>query len=274
MIKKKIIKKVLFELIMIFLSLIIIVPLLIMLLGSLKTSGEAASFNLNLPGEWKFDNYLYVFKYGGIGRAMSNSIFIALCAVPVCLIGSALCSFIFARRASKISNLLFNIVIMGMIAPMSIIPTIWLLRFLDISGTYISVIFLYIAINLPWSVFIFTGFIKSIPRELDEAAIVDGCSLLRLFFQIVLPLLIPPFVTNLVIVAMAIWNDFMIPLYFFNTAKKWTMPLSIYYFFGRYYRDWNYVFAVLVLTALPVVVLYMYCQKHIVAGMTTGAIKG
>lgn len=262
------------EVLLILVSLIIIIPLLIMLLGSFKTSREALLFNVSLPAAWRLDNYQYVIQQGGIWRAMLNSVLIVTAATGLCLVSAALCSFIIARKNTKFSNGLYSLFTLGMIAPMLVVPTIWLMQFLRLSGTYFGVIFLYVAINLPWSVFIFTGFIKTIPVELDEAAIVDGCGPYRMFFQIIMPLLKPALATNLVITAMSIWNDFMIPLYFFNTSEKWTMPLTVYNFFGQYFRDWNYVFADLVLTALPVTLLYLYCQKYIISGMTAGAVKG
>jgi raffinose/stachyose/melibiose transport system permease protein len=262
------------ELIMLILSLVILLPLLIMVLGSLKSPLEAQYFDLTIPSEWHFNNYLTVIINGGMGRAFKNSIILAFFGVSLTVLFAALCSFTLARKSNGYTGALFIFILCGMIAPFSVVPTIGLLQILHLSGTYAGVISIYVGINISYSIFIFTGFIKSIPRELDEAAIVDGCGSYRMFFRVILPLLQPVLVTNIIIVTMSIWNEFMIPLYFFNTAAKWTLPLTVYNFFGQYANQWNLVFADLVLTALPITIVYLLGQKYIVSGMTSGAVKG
>lgn len=262
------------EILLLLASLAILIPIAIMVLGSLKSPLEASRFNLSLPGEWHFDNYATVFHSGGMGRAFKNSLIIAFFGVCLTVVFAAMCSFTIARRTSRYTSILFIVVLLGMIAPFSVVPTISLMQMMQLSGTYASVIFIYIGINVSYSVFIFTGFIRSVPRELDEAAIVDGCGPYRMFFAIILPLLQPVLVTNIIITTMAIWNEFMIPLYFFNTAAKWTLPLTVYNFYGQYAGEWNLVFADLVITIAPIVIVYLLGQKYIVSGMTSGAVKG
>lgn len=273
-ISKERLKLIPLEVFMLLISLIILAPILIMLFGSLKTEVEVLKFDLSLPSTFKFDNYLFVIKSGNVLRAMSNSILIALFSVIACLAFSSQCAFILARRKSRTSEKIYNYFILGMVAPLQIITTFALFKILNLSGTYLSVILIYIAINLPFSVLMFTSFIKGVPRDIDEAAVVDGCGALRVFYQIIFPNLKPVIMTNIIIIAMSVWNDFMIPLYFLNSSSKWTMPLTVYNFFGQYFSNWNYVFADLILTALPIVILYLFCQKYIIAGMTAGAVKG
>lgn len=262
------------EVIMLLASLLVIIPLLIMLLGSLKTSGEAQAFSLALPTEWRFDNYRYVFESGGMGRAFKNSIIVAVFGVAITVICAAFCSFILARKDGRFSNALYIYLVLGMVAPFTVVPTMSLMQILNLNGTFAGVIFIFVGINISYSTFIFTGFIKTVPRELDKAAIVDGCQPYQMFFTIILPLLQPVIVTNIVITMMSIWNEFMIPLYFLNSASKWTLPLTVYNFYGMYSSDWNYVFANLTITILPVVIVYLFGQKYIVSGMTAGAVKG
>lgn len=268
------IKQLLFTLLMVAIGLVIIIPLLIVILGSFKTSAETLVPNLKLPEQWLLSNYMYVYEKGKIGRAMLNSIFLTTVVVFVCLTTSALCAFTISRRSNrytKAADVLFK---MGMIAPMSVIPTILLIQKLKLSGTYLSAILLYTAINLPWAVFIFSNFMRGLPRTLEEAAIIDGCGPFRLFFNIVFPLLKNVTITNVIVIALGVWNDFMIPIYFFSSSSKWTLPMSVYNFYGLYFRDWNYVFADLIITALPMVVLYLSAQKYIVSGLTAGSVKG
>lgn len=255
-------------------GLLIVIPISIVVLGSFKTSAETLVPNLNLPERWMWSNYVYVYEKGKIGRALLNSVFLTTVVVLICLIISALCAFVLSRRKNrytKAADMLFK---MGMIAPMSVIPTLLLMQKLHLSGTYLSAILLYTAINLPWAVFIYSNFMRALSRTLEEAAIIDGCGPFRLFMNIVFPLLKNVTVTNIVVIAMGVWNDFMIPIYFFTSSSKWTLPMSVYNFYGLYFRDWNYVFADLIITSLPMVLLYLFAQKYIVSGLMAGSVKG
>ncbi len=263
-----------FEIVMILMSLIIIIPLLIMLLGSLKTAAEASLFNIALPTEWKFDNYSFVIDRGGILRAMINSIVVTIGTLVFSIVPAAFCGFVIARKKTRYTRFLENVFLAGMIAPIQIITTFALLKVLRLIGTPFAVMMIFTAIQLPWCIFMFFNFIKGTPRELDEAAFIDGSGPMRMFFTVIFPILKPIVATTTVMTAMFAWNDFMIPLYFFNNSKNWTMPLTVYNFFGQYFSNWNYVFADLVLTAIPVTILYLYCQKYIIAGLTSGAVKG
>ncbi|XID93887.1 carbohydrate ABC transporter permease [Paenibacillaceae bacterium WGS1546] len=265
---------VVFEAFMILCSGIVLIPLMIMVLGSLKNSREASLFNLALPTEWRFDNYAYVFSMGGLGQAMGNSLIFTLITVLACSLLGSLCSFVLQRRNTRVSGAIYNLFIIGMVAPLSIFPTIGLLKALQLYGTYAGVILIYIGMLLPWSIFIFTSFLKGIPREMDEAAVIDGCGPYRMFFLTVLPLLQPVIAVNVVFLSMNVWNDFMIPLYFLNDPGMMPVTLTIFKFFGSYFRDWNYVFADLVIASSPIVLLYLYCQKYMIAGLTAGAVKG
>lgn len=272
--KKELIFKIILFIVLAILSLIIIVPLLIMILGSFKNSTEAQLFNLALPSEWHFDNYIYVIEEGGIARALYNSTLITTSVTTAVVIFASMCAFVISRREGRSSQIIYKIFLVGMVAPLQIVTTFGLIQVLNISGTYLAVICIKIGIQLSWAVFTMYGFMKSVPKELDEAAIIDGASPIILFFRIILPLLKPILATVVVTIAMGAWNEFTIPLYFFNTSSKWTMPLTVYNFFGQFSSDWNYVFADLVLTALPITVLYLFCQKYIISGATSGAVKG
>ena len=172
------------------------------------------------------------------------------------------------------TKLIYNSFSIGLIAPLSLIPTIKLMQFLHINNTFTSVILLLCALNIPMSVFLCTGFVKTIPRELDEASALDGCTSFALLRKVILPLMVPVVMTAAIIVFMGVWNSFMIPLYFLNNSSKWTLPLTVYNFFGQYSRDWNLVFADLVITSLPVLLFYFVAQRYIISGMTAGAVKG
>ena len=262
------------ELFLILCSLLILIPLALIVFGSFKTRPEAAHFDLSLPEVWQWRNYVAVFEKSGLFRSLVNSFVVTTLSVVCCLLCSGPAGFIIARRNTRAMRGIFALFMLGIVAPVSIIPTVFFIRALGIYGSYLSIILLYTATSIPWSLFFLTGFVKTIPRELDYAALIDGCGPTQLFFRIIVPLLGPVLATNMVFVAMTVWNDFMLPLYFFSSAERWTMPLMVYNFFGQYFRQWNYVFACLILTALPITLLYLSSQRYIISGMTSGSVKG
>ncbi|MDF2985837.1 MAG: sugar transporter permease [Eubacterium sp.] len=261
-------------LVLIVISLLIIVPLMIMILGSFKDPLEVSSFNLALPQKWLFENYVKVFAEGKIGSAFYNSITITVISVALTIFVSSMASFVVARRNSKTSGFLYYFFFLGTLVPMQIIPTIKIFQAFHIYGTISSAMLIYCALNISFSCFLYTGFIKGIPRALDEAAFIEGASVLKIFYKIVFPLLKPINMTVMILIFMNIWNDINIPLYFLSNPSKWTMPLTVYNFFGQYSgSNWNLVFADLTITVLPVVALYLFAQRYIVAGLTSGAVK-
>lgn len=262
------------EIVMIAASLIIIYPLLLMIFGSFMTSAEVLRFTVKFPETWQFSNYVRVFNEAGLGRAFLNSVLITGISCIVNIFASSAAAFILVRRDTKVSRFLYMFFFMGLIAPMSVITTIRVVQWLGFYGSIPSVIFIYSALNTAFSVFLYSGFIKSIPRALDEVAFLEGAGMLSVFFRIVTPLILPVNVTVLIMVFMGVWNDITVPLYFLTDSSNWTMPLSVYNFYGKFSRDWNLIFANLVLTSLPVLVLYIFGQKYIVSGLTAGAVKG
>ncbi len=255
-------------------SLVILVPLLIVVLGSLKNPAQAQEFRLSLPSEWLFENYLHVLVEGNILTAFKNSLIITVAVSAIVIVAGSLSAFVVSRKDTVYTKFVYYLFLLGMVAPIQIVTTYALLKILHLTGTYVGVIFVETALQMPWTIFTLSGFIKNVPRELDEAAFIDGASPMRMFFSVIFPLLKPIVATAVVTTAMGAWNEFMVPLYFFNSSSKWTMPLTVYNFFGQYSSNWNYVFADLVLTALPIAVLYLLCQKYVVAGTTAGAVKG
>jgi raffinose/stachyose/melibiose transport system permease protein len=187
---------------------------------------------------------------------------------------SAMAGVYLGRRRTRASERIQALFAVGLIAPMSIIPTVRLLQAMHLSGTRTGVVLVFVALHLPFSVFLISRFVKTVPRDMDEAALMDGCRGLELFLHVSLPLLLPVVYTASTVVFMSVWNNFILPLYLLNTTSKWPLPLTVYAFFGRYSRDWNLVFAHLTVTSLPVVLFYAFAQRHVVSGVTAGALKG
>ncbi|WP_455382265.1 carbohydrate ABC transporter permease [Salinispira pacifica] len=256
------------------LSTAILAPFWMMVVGSVKSVREAAVPTIALPQSWHFENYITVFEKGGIARALGNSVLITFSSVLLTVTTAAAAAFYLARVQTALTRILYNAFSLGLIAPLAIIPTIKLMQFLHINNTFGAVILVMCATNIPLAVFLCTGFVKSIPRELDEASIIDGCTSFGVFRRVVFPLMVPVSMTVAIIVFMTVWNSFLIPLYFLNNSSRWTLPLTVYNFFGQYSSDWNLVFADLVITAAPVVIFYLFAQRYIISGMTAGAVKG
>lgn len=271
---RKKIGKLLTIIILLAISCLYIIPILMMILGSFKTQGEALRMDLSLPEYLQFENYQHVIETGGILRGYTNSLIITVAAVAIIIIFGSMTGIVISRRGDRKGRGLYYYFVFGLTATMQIVTTYALILKLNLYGTYISVILVLAAINLPFAVITFSSYVKGIPREIDEAAIMDGCNAFQLIFRVLLPIMKPITITNLIIAAIGIWNNFQVPLYLMSSSERTTIPMMIFNFYGLYSRDWNYVFAALVITVLPVVILYLCLQKYIVEGMTAGAVKG
>lgn len=254
--------------------LVILLPFWIALINSFKSKEEAALVNMAFPTAWHvLENYYTMSKESGILTALKNSILITVPTVVLQLLFSSMLSFIIQRRDDKSSNTLRNLIMLGMFLPVQMIPTYFISYYLHLR-TFAAASCVLMATGLPMSMFLYTGYLKSVPRELDESAMLDGCNCFQLFWRIVFPLLKPMTVTVFIINFMNVWNDFGTTIYFLNSSKNYTLPLTIYNFFGVHSSDWNLVFANVVIVSLPVVIVYFFAQNQIVDGMTAGAVKG
>ena len=267
-------KALLLNLVIFLLSLIILVPVAIVLLNSFKTQAEAASFSLTLPKKFTVDNYKEVFETSDIWGSMKNGILYSAFSSAGVMLVSSMAAFVLGRRRSGLSKKLYYVFMMGLVLPMSIIPTIMTTKSLHLYGSYTNLILLYIAFNIPFCVFMYYGFLQTIPRSLDEATVIDGGGPAALFFRVIFPLMKPVTVTSVLIIATGIWNDFYYQLYFTRSSDMWAMPMTVYNYFGLYSRSWNLVCADIVIAVVPILVVFIAFQKQIVDGMTVGAVKG
>lgn len=274
MIKIKKLKKYLSEIIAILLTPIILFPVYMLIVNSMKDKAGAASMSLKLPEKFfALENYSYLLKEGGVGQAFINSVLITGVSVSGIVIFSAMAAFIINRCKIKLVSIMNGFILAGMFLPISMIPTYFMVKNLSLNSSFIGICLVYIASFFPMAVFLYTGFLKSIPSEIDEAAFLDGSGTFRLFFKIILPLLKPVTATVLIMNFMSVWNEFGIAIYFLNTPKKYTMVMTMFNYFGTHSADWNLIFSSIVLMSLPVVIMYFSLQKYIVSGMTAGAVK-
>lgn len=256
-------------------SLICLIPLLLIVFNSFKDKLSAAKMDLKLPAfPLQFENFSVVIEKGKLVQSFFNSMIYSTGSVALCLILSALAAYVLSRNATKLNSFLYMFIVLGITMPINYVALTKVMMFFHINNTRVGIILLYAAMQIPFSVFLMHGFVARIPIELDEAAVIDGCGPIRLFFIIVLPLLKPALATVVVLTFLNTWNEFVSPLYFLGSSEKWPMTLSVYNFFGMYFKDWNLVCADILLTSLPVIIVYLLGQKYIVSGMTSGAVKG
>ena len=253
---------------------IVLIPFFMILVNSLKPMREAALFRLSISPNSMLDNYATVLSRSFFLVGMKNSFIITTIAVLLINILAAMSAFVIQRRAGKFARFVYFLYFAGLIVPMSIIPTIKIMMQTHIHNTYAGIILVQTATSIPFTVFLLTGFMKSLPRELDEAAIIEGCSHVRLFTQIIVPLMVTPLITCTIVNVTGIWNDFNAPFYLISDSSKWPVVIGIYRFVTMYYTNWGLVFAFMMLVIAPVVVFYICLQKYIMSGLTAGSLKG
>lgn len=256
---------------------IFIIPFIFMLFTASKTRQEAALLEFSLPVNIRLiENIREVLAFGD-GRmwlALWNSTLLTVLSVTLIVLLAALIAFVMQRRGDRVASVASTIILAGLIIPPSVVPTIFLLQSIGLYKTLFGMILIETALLLPFATVIFRTFMSAIPRELDEAAIMDGASPMQVFFHVILPLLQPAIVTVIVVSAVTVYNDFVGPLYFLPGQENVTVQLTLYNFISQFSNQFNLLFAdVIVITVLPFV-MFLFFQQQIVEGMTAGAVKG
>jgi len=258
-------------------GIVFLVPFAFILVTASKTRAEASLFQFSWPSQFQlFENIREVLAFGD-GRmylAMWNSTILTVFSVVLIVILSALVAYVMQRRNDRTASVASTIMLAGLIIPPAVVPTVFLLQWLHIYKTLFGLIMVEVAIQMPFAILVFRAFIASIPREIDEAAIIDGASSLRIFFSVILPLLWPAIVTVIVVTAVVIYNDFTLPLYFLPGAKNVTVQLTLYSFISQFASQWNLLFADVVVITIPPLIMFIFFQRQIVSGLTSGAVKG
>jgi len=206
--------------------------------------------------------------------AFINSTVVTTVSVTVLVVFSAMVAFVLQRRVTRWTPLVNLLVLSGLIVPPAVVPTIWVLQRVHLFGSLPGLIFVEVAFGMSFCVLLFRAFIGTIPRDLDEAAVLDGASPLGLFFRVVLPLLRPVMVTVIVVQSVAIFNDFTNPLYFLPGENQATVQLTLFNFQSQFNTSYNLLFMDILLITIPPLVMYLFFNRQIVAGMTAGAVKG
>ena len=255
-------------------TLVVFVPVFILIITSLKNTKEAKIIGLTLPETLQFENFAIVWEKGLIVQGFVNSLLIAVPCVLLIVFASALMSYYLARRNARSTYPMYVFVVAGIIKPIPLVTTFLLLQQLHLLNTRAGVMLVLAGTLISLATFVYVGFIKGIPRELDDAAAIDGCGPFRTFWTIIFPLLKPCTFTIVILMLLNVWNDGQAALFFLGNSDYWTMPLNIYRFFGYFRTEWNYVFGCIILMTLPVFITYLFGQRYIIDGMVAGSVKG
>lgn len=262
---------------MIILAVIWFIPIYYLIVTTLKTPQEATLSPLALPKEFQFQNYVEAWINMEFPRAFGNTLFITVSAVFLIVIFGSMAGYALARTKTKLGNGMFLLFLAGLVVPfqMNIVSLYKIVKNLHLMNTLFAVVLVDVAINTPQAVFLFKEFIEStIPKELEEAASIDGCSVIRRFFMIVLPLLKPVISTVVIIVTLNVWNEFMTPLLFIQSRESDVILQEVTRNIGQFATDWTALFPMLMLGVAPLMVFYVFMQKYIIAGVAAGAVKG
>jgi raffinose/stachyose/melibiose transport system permease protein len=218
------------------------------------------------------DNFTQAWQDGALGGALANSVLVTAGSVVIVLAVSSLAAYPLARVAARWSRWTFLLIMLGLVLPFQLaaLPLYQTMRDLGLLGTPWALILFYSGLQVPFTVFLYVGFLRALPRDFEDAALIDGCTPLQGFRHVVFPMLKPVTVTALVLNAVAVWNDFFTPLLYLSGTEQQTMPVAIAGFVGQYVSDWNLIFAALVISIVPIAVVYFALQRSIINGFAGG----
>ena len=248
-------------------------PVVVAVINSFKEKREILVSAIALPSSLHLENYLMVITKAGFLRVFANSVLLTVTSVAVLIVISSLAGYAIARWRSRVSNVVMVIFLSALFVPFHTIMITLLKTAKEIgaTGNFTGLILIYAGLMCPVPVFLYRGFVKSLPLEIEESAFIDGCSKFYLVLRVVFPLLKPVTGTVAVLNALWIWNDFLLP--YLVLAKPVTIPLSQMYFYGQYNQQWHLIMAGFVISTLPVVVFFLAMQRFVIKGLVSGALK-
>ena len=278
----KSVKKIIPNVLVALMCLLYLFPIYLILTNSFKSRAEMYKNMVALPEKFSLKYYLSAVSKMNFTTSLINSIVITIVSITIIVVLSAMTAWMFVRSANKLSIALFSIFVATMLIPFQTImmPLMqemnWIGKAtgLQMTDSIGGLIFMYIGFGAGMGVFLYHGFISSIPVSLEEAAIIDGCSVWTLFWKIVFPILKPTTMTLIILDVIWIWNDYLLPSLTLKSTANRTIPISTAKFFGQYTISWNEAMAALVITIIPVAIFYLAAQKYIVKGVAAGAVKG
>ncbi|MFK4810654.1 carbohydrate ABC transporter permease [Devosia neptuniae] len=258
-------------------ALVFLVPFAFIILTAFKNKQQATLLDFSWPdGFHLWSNIVEVVTTRNwmLLTAFINSTILTVASVTLLVVFAAMVGFVLARRKTRWNGLIEFLILAGLMIPPAVVPTIWLLQGVGLFGKLHGLVLIEVAYGLPFSIILYRAFIATIPRELDEAAIIDGARPFDVFFRIILPLLWPVTVTNIVVQSVGVFNDFTNPLYYLPGNANATVQLTLYNFQSQFNTSYNLLFTNILLITIPPLLVFLFFNRHIVAGMTAGAVKG
>lgn len=252
-----------------------LVPFFLILINSFKTNKQIILDPISLPTYLNLEGYFKAYQDMNFFKTFMNSFVITAFSVFFIIVFGVMCAYVFARNNWKINKIIFIIMVASMIIPFQtiMIPIVRNFSAINAVNNIGIVVVFYIGAHISMAVFMFQGFIKSVPKELDEAATIDGCGDFTILFKIIFPLLKPIISTVAVLDILAIWNDFLLPYILLQSNELKTLPLMTYSFFGQYSVDYSLICSGLIMSILPVIIIYAFLQRQIIDGVIAGAVK-
>lgn len=274
--KKRFINNTIVYTLLVIATLFCLFPLFMALMNSFKSNKELLINVMSFPTSFKFDNYVRTIEKMHYVRSLTNSVFLSFTSVIMIVFFSALAGWRLCRTKTKLSSAIFGLFVFSMLIPFSsiMIPLYKVVLALKIKNSLLGLSFVYAGLGVSMAIFLYHGFVKGIPLELEEAAAIDGSSKMKTFFFIILPLLKPITATIVITNVLWVWNDFLLPLIVISNNKKYSLLLSTNTLFGQYSSDWTAILSALILAAIPVIIFYSIFQKQILKGIADGAVKG
>lgn len=260
---------------MIIYVLLIIYPLFNMIMSSFKSTRDIMRFPFSIPDSFDFSRYVTVWVDKGFGRYFLNSLLYTIISMSLVVLFGSMAAFALSRYKFKGGTLVYMLFLSGIMLPLkaAVIPLFLIIKNLGIMDNPLSVILVFIAMGIPSTVFILAGFMKTIPDALEQAARIDGCSDLRIYSQIIMPICMPSVALVTIYNAVPIWNDFFFPLVFIRKDIFKTLPIGLSSFVGQHSTSWDLLFTGLAIAIVPMLILYLFMSKYFIKGMTAGAVK-
>jgi raffinose/stachyose/melibiose transport system permease protein len=254
----------------------VLIPILVVVIGGFKTNAELNSSPFSLPHTWQWQNYSTALSQGTFWQAIVNSSITMLATIGLLLLVACPAAFVFARMPFRGREVIFNLILFGLLFPiyMAILPLYITLRNLHLVDTLTGVILPQVAYGLPFTILILRNFFRTIPQELEDATYIDGGSQIDFFWRVLIPLARPSLAVVAMLAMVNSWNSFILPLLVLNSSSLWTLPLGVMQFQGQYSTDWASILAFVSMAMIPAIIFYLFAERYLVAGLTTGAVKG
>ncbi|AET58818.1 carbohydrate ABC transporter permease [Paenibacillus terrae] len=264
------------ELVMILVALIFLVPFYFLFVNSVKSFGDLLTDSAAWPQTFVWSNYARAWSITRFPEALWNSLVVTVISNLSLALISSMAAYRMVRHPTRYNRVLFTLFVAAMVIPFQsvMIPLVKVVSTLDLMNSIGGLVICYLGFGAPMSIFLFHGFVKGVPVEVEEAATVDGCTPYGVFFRIVYPLMLPMMVTVIILNTLWIWNDYLLPSLVLQKAELRTIPIATYAFFGQYTKQWDLALPALVLGILPVIVFFLAMQKYIIQGIMAGSVKG